>query len=71
MIYERTNIIPIPQISPTSKKEKDNTLEKEYGLKENVFDPSKFSPPNSFMLKLKQRMTLYESFINDDKRNTE
>ena len=60
-IYERSNIIPIPQISPTHKKQ-----ENEYSLKENFFDPSKSSPPNEFMLKLHLRMSLYNSFINDD-----
>lgn len=61
IIYERSNIIPIPQISPTNKKQ-----ENEYSLKQNFFDPSKSSPPNDFMLKLQLRMSLYESFIKDD-----
>jgi hypothetical protein len=61
VMYERSNIIPIPQISPTHTKK-----ENEYSLKQNFFDPSKSSPPNEFMLKLHLRMSLYNSFINDD-----
>lgn len=61
VIYERSKIIPIPQISPTNKK-----MENEYSLNQNFFDPSKSSPPNEFMLKLHLRMSLYNSFINDD-----
>ena len=45
-IHERTEVIPIPQISPTIKKVKN-----EYSLTQNCFDPSKSSPPNDFMLK--------------------
>jgi hypothetical protein len=70
IIYERTKIIPIPQISPTNKKEEDYRLN-EYSLKQNFFDPSKSSPPNDFMLKLQLRMSLYDSFINDDNRMSE
>ena len=33
----------------------------EYGLKQNFFDPSKSSPPNEFMLKLRLRTSLYTS----------
>jgi hypothetical protein len=67
--YERTRIIPIPQISPTNKK--DDYRLNEYSLKQNFFDPSKSSPPNDFMLKLQLRMSLYDSFINDDNRMSE
>jgi hypothetical protein len=55
VIHESSNIIPIPQKSPTNKKE---------GFY-NVFDPSKSSPPNEFMLKLQLRMSLYESLNKD------
>ena len=44
--YERSSIIAISPSSPTNK-----SLEKEYSLKENFFDPSKCSPPNEFMKK--------------------
>ena len=64
VIYERSQIIPIPQISPTNK-ETDLTFN-EYSLKENFFDPSKSSPPNDFLLKLELRMKHYNSFIKED-----
>lgn len=63
-IHERTKIIPIPQSSPTKKKEEFS--ENEYSLKQSFFDPSKSSPPNEFILKLKLRMSHYTSFNNDD-----
>jgi hypothetical protein len=45
---------------------------KQYSLKQNLFDPMKSSPPNTFMLKLYSRMIEYESghkknFILDNK----
>jgi len=33
----------------------------EYGLKQNFFDPSKNSPPNQFISKLKSRIDSYYS----------
>jgi hypothetical protein len=67
VINERSKNIPI-QKSPT-RKITDNETDKEYSLKQNFFDPFKNSPPNEFMLKLQLRMSLHESFINDDKRS--
>jgi len=64
VIHERSKNIPINQNSPTKKK--DENYFKEYSLKQNFFDPSKSSPPNEFMLKLKLRMSHYESFKNVD-----
>lgn len=65
IIHERSSYIPIPQISPTNKKEEISV--NEYSLTQNIFDPFKSSPPNEFMLKLQLRMNLYNSFfINDD-----
>jgi hypothetical protein len=55
--YEISEIIPV-QYSPTSKKEENNIF-RECSLNENVFDPSKNSPPNDFMLKLQNRLTRY------------
>jgi len=37
-----------------------NDKKKLYSLTENVFDPSKFSPPNFFIANLKNRMNHYE-----------
>jgi len=62
IIYESSKIIPISQTSPTNKREGFSI--NEYSLKENFFDPSKSSPPNEFMLKLKLRMSHYDSFNN-------
>lgn len=64
IIHERSKIIQIPQNSLTTKKEGFRV--NEYSLKQNFFDPSKSSPPNEFMLKLKLRMSHYDSFNNLD-----
>jgi hypothetical protein len=53
---ERSTIIQIPKTPPTNTKDCFN--ETEYSLKQNFFDPSKRSPPNEFMLKLKLRISL-------------
>jgi hypothetical protein len=61
IIHERSNIIPIKKkltahanaISPKAKGE--------YSLKQHFFDPSKSSPPNEFILKLKMRMSVYNN----------
>jgi hypothetical protein len=34
----------------------------EFDLKTNCFDPSKFSPPNEFIMKLNMRMEHYNNF---------
>ena len=62
-IHQRSNFAPISQISPTSRRV-DNGFT-EYSLKQNVFDPSKSSPPNDFMLKLQLRMSIYNNFNNN------
>jgi hypothetical protein len=70
VIHERSSIIPINRICTTHMKE--NITQGEYSLKENVFDPSKSSPPNEFMIKLHMRMAKYNSsHMKDDKRDTE
>lgn len=33
----------------------------EFDLKSNCFDPSKFSPPNEFIMKLNMRMEYYNN----------
>lgn len=65
--------IPI-QKSPTSVCNWENGLTQQCELKENVFDPSKFSPPQRFLLKLQMRMGSYACphlGINDINRNSE
>ena len=60
-INERTNIIPIKQ--NLSIQNNDSRQISEYSLKQNVFDPSKSSPPNEFMIKLRMRMDMYNKNI--------
>jgi hypothetical protein len=46
----------------------------QYELRENTFDPSKFSPPAQFLIKLQMRIGTYASAtlgINDINRNSE
>lgn len=50
VIKERSKNIPIKNL---------NTNTNEYSLKQNMFDPSKSSPPNEFMIKLKKRVSVY------------
>ena len=69
--HERSKTIPIIQNYPTIKKEEKNILEGEYSLKQNFFDPTKSSPPNDFLLKLRLRMSYYDSFIKADNFNKE
>ena len=64
LVYERSKIIPIEKKSPTTRKE--DFSPNEYSLKQSIFDPSKSSPPNEFMLKLKLRMSCYTSFSKVD-----
>ena len=72
--HERSNIIPISKNIPTQKEQIYSLYEKDeqYGLKQNVFDPFKSSPPNSFLLKLQSRLIRYNSFCKmDDMRASE
>ena len=58
LVYERTISIPIP-LKKTSSFEN-----KELSLTHTCIDPSKMSPPNSFMDKLVKRMDNYYSPTN-------
>jgi len=70
IIHERINKIPISNNLSTKLKEQDTLGE--YSLNQNFFDPSKSSPPNEFMLKLKLRMSHYNLLdIKDDRRVNE
>jgi hypothetical protein len=62
-IHERSTIIQIKQTRPTTAKKQ---IAEEYSLNQNVFDPSKSSPPNDFMMKLYARMNMYNNYA--DKR---
>lgn len=53
MTYEKSIVIPIQKTSSFENKE--------LGLNHNFIDPTKMSPPNSFMAKLSKRMDNYYS----------
>uniref|UniRef100_A0A6C0D8B4 Uncharacterized protein n=1 Tax=viral metagenome TaxID=1070528 RepID=A0A6C0D8B4_9ZZZZ len=55
--HERSNAIPIKSLC----NNKYHSYDISYDLKSNFFDPSKSSPPNEFLLKLNQRIQIYES----------
>jgi hypothetical protein len=64
IIQERSSIIQINKNLSTPIKNKNKNDNKkdnksEYSLKYHVFDPTKNSPPNAFMNKLKERMNIY------------
>ena len=65
--YERGILPPTSQISPTSRRAGNSFSE--YSLKQNVFDPSKSSPPNDFMLKLQLRMSIYNNYNTNNNCN--
>ena len=52
--YERSADIPINQVTY-----KHQTIPVEHSLKQNYFDPSKSSPPNVFINKLRTRLSSY------------
>jgi|LauGreSuBDMM15SN_2_FD.fasta_scaffold909450_1 hypothetical protein len=72
---ERSNTIPIKKIIPSSMKNASPTGSGEYSLKSHFFDPTKSSPPNDFIIKLHQRMSIYNtpyySDINEATRESE
>lgn len=70
IIRERSSIIYIDQSLSTLMKT-DSITKGEYSLKQNFFDPSKSSPPNEFMAKLRMRMNMYHSDNKDDSLDTE
>ena len=63
-IRERSICIPINQNLSTQMK--INSPKSEYSLKRNFFDPSKSSPPNDFMIKLRMRMNKYYDNKDDN-----
>jgi len=67
IINERSIKIPIKQnLSTTMEIEKSKN---EYSFNQNFFDPSKSSPPNDFMNKLKIRMKAYNYFVDNKDDN--
>ena len=69
--------IPVAyEVGENNKNKDDHALyhKTQYGLTENKFDPSKFSPPAQFLIKLQMRIGNYASAtlgINDISRNSE
>jgi len=60
--YGKTNKIPIN--NKFSSSTINYELEKSLSLKQNFFDPSKSSPPNDFMIKLQNRIKIYNNINN-------
>jgi len=56
---KKSILIPIKQNLNTPIK--DLTPKGEYSLKQIFFDPTKSSPPNDFMNKLRKRMSVYNT----------
>jgi hypothetical protein len=72
IIHERPIIVPIKENLFTSMKE--DSPKGEYSLKQSFFDPSKSSPPNDFLIKLKIRLNKYNAIypnVNDDSLDKE
>lgn len=61
VIQERSLCIKIDKTASSSMK--DLSPKGEYSLKQHLFDPTKSSPPNDFMIKLQKRMSDYNAFI--------
>jgi hypothetical protein len=60
-LFNKNTSYPIP-IKIHVDKEKNTFYEKnQYSVKQNLFDPTKNSPPNDFMIKLYNRMINYDS----------
>ena len=58
-INQERKIVPAnPKKISTSLKIANKNYH-EYGLNQIIFDPTKNSPPNNFMVKLKERMSVY------------
>ena len=69
VIHEKS--IPIKINNYTSSYMQCTSPKNEYGLKQNLFDPTKSSPPNDFMIKLNQRIAKYYTDKNLDNFDSE
>ena len=70
MLVAKKNIVPeksLPILIQQTSPAKNSSPKGEYSLKRNFFDPSKSSPPNEFMLKLRMRMSKYYDFSDDER----
>jgi hypothetical protein len=64
IIHEKSIIIPIKK--NLSKFMKINSYKYDYSINENLFDPSKSSPPNNFMNNLQKRIKIYSNIFYED-----
>jgi hypothetical protein len=64
VIPEKSNNIPIQQKLAVKNSNNEN-----YSLTQGLFDPSKSSPPNEFMIKLRIRMSQYNNTIHNIKED--
>ncbi len=64
-MYQKRNMITQYKI-PKSKESLESPKYEIYSLKQNIFDPSKSSPPNEFMIKLHMRMNKYHERMIED-----
>lgn len=68
----KSDIIKIPCSNENINKDTDiyfkklNSSKTEYILNHNLFDPTKNSPPNDFIIKLRMRIANYDSLSNFD-----
>uniref|UniRef100_A0A6C0DIK5 Uncharacterized protein n=1 Tax=viral metagenome TaxID=1070528 RepID=A0A6C0DIK5_9ZZZZ len=61
-ICQKTTIIPIVEKIVKNEIENQYNKNNQYSLKNNLFDPTKNSPPNDFMIKLYNRVSIYDSY---------
>jgi len=64
IIHEKGIIIPNKKNLSTIIK--INSPKSEYSINENLFDPSKSSPPNNFMNNLQKRIKMYSNIFYED-----
>jgi hypothetical protein len=58
-INQERRIIPTKPKNLFTTMKENNKNTHEYGLNQVIFDPTKHSPPNNFMIKLRERMVVY------------
>jgi len=66
VIPERGIPIPVSKNSPTLPRNLEEVID--YDLNKNIFDPTKSSPPNDFLLKLQKRIELLGSSLIQSRR---
>jgi hypothetical protein len=64
-VHERSESIPFHKMLSTPIK--INSPKSEYSLTQNFFDPTKSSPPNDFINKLRKRIQAYNELYHVDK----